>query len=91
MVLAANLWKDTDFTWLSLQPYDFVIMTKTLPEGTPNNLVHNVGHDAGSYLQFILEHWDHLPERMLFSHGHRRDWHLPGVRTARCRAALACL
>ena len=68
--------RPTDADWLSAQPYPFVIMTKGLPEGTPNNLVINKGREASSYLQFIVENYHDLPPRMVFLHGHNASWHL---------------
>ena len=74
LVLAGSV-KDADYSWLDLQPYDYVLMMKELPQGTANNLLRNSGQDVASYAQFILEHYDHLPERMVFTHGHRLSWH----------------
>lgn len=36
----------------------------------------NWGREASSYLQFIIEHYDDLPPRMIFVHGHNSSWHL---------------
>lgn len=74
VVIARNRRKDT-LHWLNAQPYRYVVMEKGLPEGTPNSLPTWRGGDAASYMQFILEHWDHLPARMLFMHGHSDSWH----------------
>jgi hypothetical protein len=27
------------------------------------------------YLSFIIDHWDNLPNRTVFVHGHRNSWH----------------
>ena len=62
-------------SWVKQQPYDYAIMTKGDPAGGMHNLEVNWGLDAASYLQFILLHWDHLPERMAFMHGHQSSWH----------------
>ena len=56
--------------WVHLQPYDYAIMTKADPAGGIHNLPENFGRESASYLHFILLHWDHLPERMIFMHGH---------------------
>lgn len=74
LIIARNRQSDA-VHWLNEQPYRYVIMEKGLPAGTPNNLPENKGGDAASYMQFILEHWDRLPARMLFMHGHRHSWH----------------
>ena len=74
VVIAANTAQD-DVSWAAQQPYDYVVMNKGLPEGTPNNLVVNAGGDAASYTQFIIEHYDQLPARIIFVHGHKASWH----------------
>lgn len=78
LIIARNRLKES-MHWLNEQPYRYVVMEKGLPEGTPNNLPLNRGLDSASYLQFILEHWTHLPARMIFLHGHRESEH-SGVR-----------
>ena len=75
MVVVPHPWKSEDLSWLRLQPFDYVIMTKMSPLGGIHNLPFNRGSEASSYLQFILVHWDHLPERMVFMHGHWHSWH----------------
>ncbi|KAF2083794.1 hypothetical protein K490DRAFT_10895, partial [Saccharata proteae CBS 121410] len=35
----------------------------------------NKGHEAMVYLTFIIDHWDDLPPRTIFVHGHRKSWH----------------
>ena len=80
VVVAVGL--SDDMYWVNLQPHDYALMTKGRPEGGIHNLPINAGREAASYLQFILLHWDHLPERMIFMHGHWASWHA-WVRTAR--------
>ena len=31
--------------------------------------------EAGSYLWFLVNYWNHLPDRMFFIHGHQRAYH----------------
>lgn len=78
LVIARNRLKDS-LHWLNEQPYRYVVMEKGLPEGTPNNLPLNRGLDSASYVQFILEHWERLPARMIFLHGHVQS-EISGVR-----------
>lgn len=35
----------------------------------------NVGHEAGSYLKFIIEYYDELPHNVAFIHGHEEAYH----------------
>lgn len=51
-----------------------VIVYTSNPGVTKYRQVRNRGHDAPMYLQFILDHWDKLPERTVFCHHHETDW-----------------
>ena len=37
----------------------------------------NEGREAMAYLTFLYDHYDDLPEYMVFAHGHERSWHQP--------------
>jgi hypothetical protein len=37
-----------------------------------------VEREAGRYLRFIVQYYDHLPRHVAFVHGHRRAWHQSG-------------
>ena len=39
----------------------------------------NKGNEAMAYLSFIIDHYDDLPDRMLFLHGHYKSWHQPHI------------
>lgn len=41
----------------------------------PLHIVPNHGSESMGYLTAILDHWEHLPDLMLFLHGHRQSWH----------------
>jgi hypothetical protein len=38
-------------------------------------MLPNVGREASSYLKFIIEYYDELPEHVAFIHGHEKAWH----------------
>lgn len=38
-------------------------------------LMENKGNEAGSYLSFIIENYENLPDHVAFVHGHDRAWH----------------
>lgn len=40
------------------------------------HLIPNKLREAGSYLWFIVNYWNHLPERMFFIHGHETSDHM---------------
>ena len=87
VITASNPVKKDDLSWLQRQPYPYAIMTKADPAGGIHNLEHNYGTEATSYLHFILAHWDHLPERMVFTHGHWHSWHA----RVRCAPSVAAV
>ncbi len=68
-----------DLSWVSKIKYDHVVYSKTLAKGT--NVHHqpiNKGNEATAYMQYIVDHYDTLPEYMLFVHGHEKSWHHNG-------------
>lgn len=36
----------------------------------------NKGNEATPYLQYIIDNYNNLPKSVVFSHGHKRAWHL---------------
>ena len=49
-----------------------------LDDPTPSNgfsVPRNQGREAMAYLTYIIDHYDHLPSYMVFTHGHYRSWH----------------
>ena len=89
VVVASRNRNVDDMGWLIIQPFKYVVMEKQQPAGTPHNLPENKGYNTASYLQFIIETYDHLPEVMIFLHGHRASWHNI-VRPTRVRMMLCC-
>ena len=55
--------------------YKLNIITKA---GIPYDVPPNRGNEASSYLQFIIQRYDSLPDYTIFVHGHRSDWHHKG-------------
>ncbi|KAF7555935.1 hypothetical protein G7Z17_g1817 [Cylindrodendrum hubeiense] len=39
------------------------------------SLPQNKGNEAMVYLTYLIDHYDNLPEVMVFMHGHRTTWH----------------
>ncbi len=59
--------------WLmNIQKYKLNIISKA---GYQYEIPPNRGNEASSYLQFIIERYDSLPDYTIFVHGHRSDWH----------------
>ena len=70
-----------DLDWLLDSPWPVTVVDH---EGAdPHNLknvftVPNVGNEATSYLKFIIERYDTLPEYTAFIHGHEHSFHQQG-------------
>ena len=70
--------------WTKGQPYPVTIMFKGRPDGTPNNTpITTKGREALSYLQYIIDNYHNLPDRMIFMHDHDSNWHIT-VRLCPC-------
>ena len=68
---------EEDLSWLVSLSEPFVIASKTLPTIYPNHVlsVPNTGNEVTSYLLYIIQYYDALPEYTLFLHGHDTSWH----------------
>jgi hypothetical protein len=68
-----------DLSWVSKIKYEHIVYSKTLPDAA--NVRHqsvNKGNEASAYMQYIVDHFDTLPEYALFVHGHDTSWHHDG-------------
>jgi Protein of unknown function (DUF3431) len=69
---------DEDLSWLLEWPGPVVLVDK---EGaapspfTPDHTIPNVGREASAYVSYIARHYEGLPARVAFVHGHERAWH----------------
>ncbi|KAL9114245.1 MAG: hypothetical protein Q9227_001667 [Pyrenula ochraceoflavens] len=68
-------------TWLShsLPP---TFQTAIYVADDPNGPLHpplNKGHEPMSYLSYIIDHYESLPDISIFIHAHRRSWHTPSA------------
>lgn len=59
--------------WFSQLPKN--IQPKYYPVRDSSSGYVNKGHEAMFYLQYIIDHYDHLPDFMVFVHDHHRAWH----------------
>jgi hypothetical protein len=67
-----------DLSWLRTTRTRFMIVTKnTSPRfnGHAVQISVNRGNEVSSYLRFISDYYDVLPEFTMFLHGHNQDWH----------------
>ena len=58
----------------NLYPYPYASPQSHLP----NRIPKNKGQEAMTYLTFIIDHYDDLPDTMFFIHGHDEAWHQDG-------------
>jgi hypothetical protein len=67
-----------DLSWLLRYLPDHcvaVIESSDVIDGSRPWVVPNLAHEALPYLRFIIDHYDNLPRRTVFLHGHRASWH----------------
>lgn len=66
-----------DLQWLEDTDKSVVLCSKKL-ESVNCPVSKNVGNECTSYLKFIIENYDNLPEFVAFIHGHENAWHQKG-------------
>jgi len=66
-----------DVSWLDKSGFSYLVVSKGQePAGVKNFvLVPNRGMEFGSYIWYLLNFWDSLPEKMAFVHGHMHSYH----------------
>lgn len=72
-----------DLSWLTNQSdHNFVVYSKN--ENAKNilgldeeklKIIKNRGMEATSFLKFMIDRYDDLPEKIAFCHGHETSWH----------------
>jgi hypothetical protein len=79
LVIVSSHWNE-DLNWLKSLPHPVVVCGKEGEEtpAIPTNLrckTPNVGYETSSYLKFIIEFYDELPNNVAFIHGHENSIH----------------
>ena len=67
-----------DLSWLKKAKWDVVVIDHkgSAPSAIkPLAVIPNRGREASSYLKYILDNWDNLPDYVAFIHGHEDAWH----------------
>ncbi|KAF2232744.1 hypothetical protein EV356DRAFT_244110 [Viridothelium virens] len=70
--------KKQDVSWIDRIPSSWDIYRYFLDDPHPlNNLSvpRNNGRESMAYLTYIIDHYDNLPDYVIFTHGHERSWH----------------
>ncbi len=50
-------------------------LTRGYPANTRFRSIPNLGVEGLAYVQYILDHYDSLPHKILFMHAHPKSWH----------------
>lgn len=69
---------DEDLNWtntINLDLFNIVIYSKTLQTEEIILQEKNLGNEASSYLQYIVDNYDNLPEHNFFVHAHNTSYH----------------
>ena len=77
LVLMLNHWTE-DLRWVKHQPFKAVVYDKhptSEQRGSKHFVEKNVAGEASSYLKFIVDYYDALPDSVLFLHSHRYAYH----------------
>ena len=75
-VLVVPRMLEEDVEWLSVELPD--VPTAIYVADDPKAPLHppkNKGHEVMIYLTYIIDHYDDLPDVMVFMHSHRWSWH----------------
>jgi|688.fasta_scaffold01424_60 hypothetical protein len=67
-----------DLTWLKRATWDVAVIDhegSETPAIEPSIVIPNRGNESSSYIRYIIDHWDNLPDYMAFIHGHEYNKH----------------
>ncbi|KAL1956907.1 hypothetical protein VTO42DRAFT_6654 [Malbranchea cinnamomea] len=74
-IVVASL-KDDDTSWLAEHLPDWKTQIYVADDPDAELTVpENKGHESMVYLTYIIDHYDRLPDYMIFIHGSRYQWH----------------
>lgn len=76
-VVVTSHYKES-LNWLKKSPWKVVLVDHYGADPSwlkPETVIPNRGREASSYLRYILDHYENLPEYIAFIHGHEDAWH----------------
>ncbi|KAI9806692.1 MAG: hypothetical protein M1825_006149 [Sarcosagium campestre] len=73
--LVAGHRKDDDISWMSRLPDIKLALYNVDDLSAPLHPPKNKGREAMVYLTYIIDHYDRLPDTVLFFHAHESAWH----------------
>jgi hypothetical protein len=77
-VLVVGHLKSEDVSWIQSELPDLQTALYVMDDNAESESLHppmNKGHEAMAYLTYIIDHYDDLPDTVLFFHPHRYTWH----------------
>ena len=77
VVIVTSHWKE-DLTWLKKSKYPVVLIDhegSEPPAIKPTTIIPNRGNESSSYIRYIIDNWDSLPDYVAFIHGHETSHH----------------
>ncbi|KAF2241768.1 hypothetical protein BU26DRAFT_170023 [Trematosphaeria pertusa] len=75
-ILVVPKTKDEDISWIQIELPE--LQTAIYEVDKPDaklQIPKNKGHEAMVYLSFIIDHYDSLPDTIIFVHAHKGAWH----------------
>ncbi|KAJ3167418.1 hypothetical protein HDU88_002340 [Geranomyces variabilis] len=76
MVVVAQHGEDSE--WLpAVRASPVIVYEKLGTNRSAEHVVPNYGNEASTFIKFILDNYDCLPNKTVFVHGHRTSWHTP--------------
>lgn len=68
---------DEDVSWLKCLPDEVDVVVYQSKDSASPHFVENLGNEASKYLSYIIDHYDELPDTVMFMQAGRQDWHDP--------------
>ena len=78
VIMIASNNEDTSWIPIYLGDIPTVVYAKDNPDAV-FNVPGNKGKEATSYLKYIVDNYDALPDHTAFLHAHRSSWHSPDI------------
>lgn len=88
-VVVSRYNKDTNFVYSlkDIAPVKVMVYDKCNPRN-PYNVPVNIGREASTFLKYIIDHYNKLPDFTFFIHDEDRSWHHNGTIAERFKEAL---
>jgi len=77
LTIVTSHWKE-DLSWLLKSKFPVVLIDKEGADPSPfvpQHVIPNLGRESTSYLKYIIENYDNLPDAVAFIHGHETSAH----------------